>query len=145
MLHADKFSPSHSSLPVGWAFLPVTSGFQSAESSRVHAGKVQPDGTLKAGPGSPAHTPGDSGVVGFSWNPQGNRVFVSNFRGSAVTVYDVNEKTGGIKQVGDAYGDNETAACWTAISPDGKTLYVANFAMSRDHRQICERFSYTLR
>jgi 6-phosphogluconolactonase (cycloisomerase 2 family) len=32
-----------------------------------------------------------------------------------------------VKQLGDVYGDDEKAACWTAMSPDGKTLYVANF------------------
>jgi 6-phosphogluconolactonase (cycloisomerase 2 family) len=54
-------------------------------------------------------------------------VCVSNFRGSAVTVFDIDPATGSPKQRGDAVGDNETAACWTAIAPDGQTLYVANF------------------
>src|SRR5262249_9787289 len=63
----------------------------------------------------------------FSWAPAGDRVFVSNFRGSAVTVFDIDRTTAAVKQVGDAVGDNEKAACWTAISADGKTLYVANF------------------
>ncbi len=105
----------------------VTSGFQGEDTSRIHSYKVQADGTLKEGPGSPLTPKDASGVVGFSWSPASDRVFVSNFRGSAVTVFDVDQQTGGIKQLGDAYGDNEKAACWTAISPDGKTLYVANF------------------
>ena len=70
---------------------------------------------------------GASGVVGFSWDPRGNRIYVSNFRGSAVTIFDVDKQTGAVKQLGGAIGDEEMAACWTAISPDGKTLYVANF------------------
>ena len=44
------------------------------------------DGTLKAGPGSPARPNGASGTVGFSWSPKGDRIYVSNFRGSAVNV-----------------------------------------------------------
>jgi 6-phosphogluconolactonase (cycloisomerase 2 family) len=105
----------------------VTSGFQSEEASRIRAFKEQADGTLKEGPGSPIQPKGASGVVGFSWSTASERIFVSNFRGSAVTVFDIDRATGGVKQLGEAYGDNEKAACWTAIAPDGKTLYVANF------------------
>jgi uncharacterized protein (TIGR03000 family) len=107
--------------------LVVTSGFQDQNTSRIHAYKVQGDGTLQEGSGSPVQPEGASGVVGFSWNPEGTRVYVSNFRGSAVTVFDVDRQNGGVKQLGQAYGDNEKAACWTAISANGKTLYVANF------------------
>ena len=59
--------------------------------------------------------------------PQGNRVYVSNFNGDAVTVFDVDEETGEIKQVGDTYKTHGLAPCWTVLSSDGKTLYVANF------------------
>jgi 6-phosphogluconolactonase (cycloisomerase 2 family) len=105
----------------------ATSGFQGENSSRIHSYRVQVDGTLKESPGSPLQPQGASGTVGFSWSPLGDRVFVSNFRGSAATVIDVDKVTGAIRQVGEAYGDKEKAACWTAIAPDGKTLYVANF------------------
>ncbi len=105
----------------------VTSGFQKAETSRIHSALVMDDGRLKPGPGSPARTQDVSGVVGYSWNKAGDRVYVSNFRGSAITMFDVNQENGAIKQVGGALNDGQTAACWTAISPDGKTLYVANF------------------
>jgi uncharacterized protein (TIGR03000 family) len=107
--------------------LVVTAGFQGENTSRIYSFKVQPDGTLKPGPGSPIEPKGASGVVGYSWDPAGRRVFVSNFRGSAVVVFDIDKQTGRIQQQGDAYGDREQAACWTAISRDGKTLYVANF------------------
>jgi 6-phosphogluconolactonase (cycloisomerase 2 family) len=86
-----------------------------------------PDGTIKEGPGSPAEPKGASGTVGYSWDPKGRRIFVSNFRGSAVVVFDIDRETGSIKQNAEPYGDNEQAACWTAISADGKYLYVANF------------------
>src|SRR5215510_2305564 len=115
-----EFSPSGETVV-------VTSGFQDEATSSVHGYKVQPDGTLKEGPGSPAHATGASGDVGFSWSPEGNRVYVSNFRGSAVTVFDVDKQTGGVKQIGAAHPTNESAPCWTALSSDGKTLYVANF------------------
>jgi 6-phosphogluconolactonase (cycloisomerase 2 family) len=107
--------------------LAVTSGFQDEQTSRVHAYKVKGDGTLEEASGSPLQPKGASGTVGFSWDPDGRRLYVSNFRGSAVTVFDVDGKTAALKQLGDAYGDEEKAACWTAISADGKTLYVANF------------------
>jgi 6-phosphogluconolactonase len=105
----------------------VTSGFQEAETTRVHAYKVQEDGTLKEGPNSPVTPKGASGTVGFSWSPESNRVYVSNFRGSSVIVFDVDRKTGAIKQASEPQGDKEEAACWTTITPDGKTLYVGNF------------------
>ena len=115
-----EFSPSGETVV-------VTSGFQDEATSSVHGYKVQADGTLKEGPGSPAHATGASGDVGFSWNPEGNRVYVSNFRGSAVTVFDVDKQTGAVKQIGPANPSHGEAACWTALSSDGKTLYVANF------------------
>jgi uncharacterized protein (TIGR03000 family) len=107
--------------------LAVTSGFQGEDTSGIHAYRVMTDGTLKEGAGSPAKPQGASGTVGFSWSPMGGRIFVSNFRGSAVTVFDIDPMTAAVKQVGGAVGDGEKAACWTAISADGRTLYVANF------------------
>jgi uncharacterized protein (TIGR03000 family) len=107
--------------------LAVTSGFQDEDSSAIHAYKVMADGTLKEGEGSPVMPKGASGTVGFSWSPEGGRIFVSNFRGSALTVFDIDRTTAAVKQAGGAVGDDEKAACWTAISADGRTLYVANF------------------
>ena len=105
----------------------VTSGFQGENASRIHSFRVMSDGRLHEAAGSPLAPQGASGTVGFSWSPMGDRVYVSNFRGSAITVFSVDRQSGGIRQVGGAYGDNEQAACWTAISADGRTLYVANF------------------
>jgi len=115
-----EFSPSGETVV-------VTSGFQDEATSVVNGYKVQPDGTLKEGPGSPVHPTGASGDVGFSWNPEGNRVYVYNFRGSAVTVFDVDKQTGAVKQIGTGHPTRGEAACWTVLSSDGKTLYVANF------------------
>lgn len=126
-----SFSPGQGPAQVefspGGETLVVTAGFQEAATSRVRSFRVQGDGTLKEGPGSPLATPGASGPVGFSWDPNRSRVYVSNFRGSAITVFDVDPATAALKQVGGPNADGETAACWTAISRDGKTLYVANF------------------
>ena len=107
--------------------LVVAGGFQGENTSRLYSYRVMPDGTLEEGPGSPAEPRGASGTVGYSWDSQGRRIFVSNFRSSAVVTFDIDKETGAIKQNGEPYGDNEQAACWTAISADGKYLYVANF------------------
>jgi uncharacterized protein (TIGR03000 family) len=115
-----EFSPTGKSLA-------VTAGFQGEDTSRIWSWKVMADGTLSQGPGSPLAPKGASGVVGYSWGHDGKHIYVSNFRGSAVTVFAIDEQTGGVRQVGDAYGDNEQAACWTAIAPNGRTLYVGNF------------------
>jgi len=115
-----EFSPSGETVV-------VTSGFQGEETSRIHSYHVQADGTLREGPNSPLKPHNASGTVGFSWSPKGDRIYVSNFRGSAITVFNIDKLTGGIEQIGDAYGDGEQAACWTTITPDGRTLYVANF------------------
>jgi 6-phosphogluconolactonase len=119
--------PAQVEFAPGGQTVAVTSGFQEEATSRVHGYKVQADGTFKEGPGSPAHATNASGDVGFSWNPEGTRVYVSNFRGNAVTVFDIDKQTGGIRQVGATFPTQGSAACWTALSPDGKTLYVANY------------------
>jgi 6-phosphogluconolactonase (cycloisomerase 2 family) len=113
-----EFSPSG-------AVLAVTAGFQA--DGRIHTFAVQPDGRLKEGPGSPFVTREISGTVGYSWSADGRRLFVSNFRGSAVTVFSVDATTAALEPVGPAYPNGGGAACWTALSPDGTTLYTGNF------------------
>jgi 6-phosphogluconolactonase len=105
--------------------LAVTAGFQT--DGRIHTFAVQPDGTLKQGPGSPFVTREISGTVGFSWSADGRRLLVSNFRGSAMTVFSVDGRTAAVEPLGAAYPNGGGAACWTAISPDGKTLYTGNY------------------
>jgi 6-phosphogluconolactonase (cycloisomerase 2 family) len=113
-----EFSPSGS-------VLAVTAGFQT--DGRVHTFAVMPDGTLKEGPGSPFVTREVSGTVGYSWSADGRHLLVSNFRGSAMTVFAVDSTSAAIEPKGPAYPNGGGAACWTAISPDGKTLYTGNF------------------
>jgi 6-phosphogluconolactonase (cycloisomerase 2 family) len=52
---------------------------------------------------------------------------VSNFRGSAVTVFSVDPATAAVRPDGMPYPNNQGASCWTAFAPDGRTLYAANF------------------
>jgi 6-phosphogluconolactonase (cycloisomerase 2 family) len=103
----------------------VTAGFQA--DGRIHAFAVQPDGRLREGPGSPFVTREISGTVGYSWSADSRRLFVSNFRGSAVTVFSVDATTAALEPVGPAYPNGGGAACWTALSPDATTLYTGNF------------------
>jgi len=113
-----EFNPSGS-------VLAVTAGFQT--DGRIHTFAVMPDGTLKEGPGSPFVTREVSGTVGYSWSADGRHLLVSNFRGSAMTVFAVDSTTAAIEPKGPAYPNGGGAACWTALSPDGKTLYTGNF------------------
>ncbi len=113
-----EFSPSGS-------VLAVTAGFQT--DGRIHTFAVLPDGRLKEGPGSPFITREVSGTVGYSWSVDGRHLLVSNFRGSAMTVFSVDGTTAAIEPKGSAYPNGGGAACWTALSPDGKTLYTGNF------------------
>ncbi len=106
--------------------LAVTAAFQS--SGELHTYAVQNGGLLKEGPGSPFKASGVSGTVGFSWTGDGRHVMVSNFRGSAVTVFAVDAATAAVTPEGMPYPNNQIDSCWTAFAPDGKVLYTANFA-----------------
>ena len=105
--------------------LAVTAGFQT--DGRIHTFAVRPDGRLKEGPGSPFIAREVSGTVGYSWSADGRYLLVSNFRGSAMTVFSVDGTTAAIEPKGSPYPNGGGAACWTALSPDGKTLYTGNF------------------
>ena len=113
-----EFSPSGS-------VLAVTAGFQA--DGRIHTFAVRPDGRLTEGPGSPFVTREISGTVGYSWSADGRHLLVSNFRGSAMTVFAVDGTSAAIEPKGPAYPNGGGAACWTALSPDGQTLYTGNF------------------
>jgi 6-phosphogluconolactonase len=115
-----EFSPSGKTLV-------VTAGFQADNGSRLYSYAVMSDGRLKIGAGSPIAPDGATGTVGFSWSPKGDRVYASLFKGSAVIPFDVDMQTAAIRQAAMPVGDDQQAACWTTISKDGRTLYVANF------------------
>lgn len=107
--------------------LVATAGFQADNGSRLYSFAVMNDGRLKMGENSPMMPEGASGTVGFSWSPKGDRVFASLFKGSAVIAFEVDPTTARIRQAGPPIGDDQQAACWTTITRDGRTLYVANF------------------
>jgi 6-phosphogluconolactonase (cycloisomerase 2 family) len=109
--------------------LVVSAGFQvdGGEGSRIYSFQVMKDGMLQAGENSPLKPMGAVGTVGFSISPAGNRVFVSTFKESGVVTFDIDPQTAAIKQVHKFVSNDQRAACWTAISKDGKTLYVGNF------------------
>jgi len=109
----------------GGTVLAVTAAFQS--SGDLHAYAVQAGGLLKEGAGSPGKASGVSGTVGFSWAKDGRHVMVSNFRGSAVTVFSVDPATAAVTAEGMPYPNKQGAPCWTAFGHNGKTLYTANF------------------
>jgi len=117
--------PAQVELSPSGSVLAVTAGFQT--DGHIHAFAVLPDGRLKEGPGSPFVTREVSGTVGFSWSADGRHLLVSNFRGSAMTVFAVDAMTAAIEPKGPAYPNGGGAACWTALSPDGQTLYTGNF------------------
>lgn len=114
--------------PQGTAVV-VTAGFQvdGGEGSRLYSFRVNRDGTLTAATGSPVKPQGGTGTVGFSWHPSGARVYASVFKGSGVLTFAVDPISASLKQLGELDGDDQRAACWTAITRDGRTLYVGNF------------------
>lgn len=107
--------------------LVVSGGFQAEDGGRLYAYKVESDGRLTMGPGSPIKPEGAAGTVGFSWSPKGSRVYASLFKGSAVIVFDVDPTTAAIRQLSKPVTDDQQAACWTTVTRDGRTLYVGNF------------------
>lgn len=109
--------------------LVVTAGFQAegGDGSRLYTYRVGSDGKLTAGAGSPIKPEGSTGTVGFSVSPASDRVFVSTFKGSGVVTFGLDAGTAAIHQMGMPTSNDQRAACWTTLSPDGRTLYVGNF------------------
>lgn len=109
--------------------LVATAGFQAdgGDGSRIYTYRVMSNGQLMAGENSPIKPEGATGTVGFSLSPAGDRVFVSTFKGSGVTAFELNPASAAIRQMGMPVENDQRAACWTVISKDGRTLYVGNF------------------
>lgn len=109
--------------------LVASAGFQAdgGDGSRIYTFRVMPDGKLMAGENSPIKPEGSTGTVGFSINPAGDHIFVSTFKNSGVVVFQVNPETAAVRQHGMPVSNDQRAACWTALTKDGRTLYVGNF------------------
>ncbi len=106
----------------------------SAGPSFLDGFRIGSDGRLTAAPGSPfaAQRVGPFGSV-FS-PTHGNQLFVSNAHDGAnagsVSVYDV-AGNGSLSAIsGSPFADLQTAPCWVAISPDGRTLFAVNTGAS---------------
>ncbi len=74
---------------------------------------------------------GISGSIGFSWNSQSNRLFISNFNvitdNRSVTVLNITDTDINLaSSAGIGTPGNE--ACWTLLTPNDQRLYVASFA-----------------
>src|SRR5262249_51050118 len=121
--------PAQVELSANGRVLVATAGFQADEGngSRIYTFRVMPDGQLTPGQNSPIKPEGATGTVGFSLSPAADRVFASTFKGSGVTAFELDPSTAEIRQHGAPVGNDQRAACWTALSKDGRTLYVGNF------------------
>jgi hypothetical protein len=73
---------------------------------------------------------GVSGNIGFSWSPNNQYIYLSNFNlhsskeSNSVTVHD---GTTGAKVQNFATAGRNDEGCWTWVSLDGRKLYVASF------------------
>jgi 6-phosphogluconolactonase len=68
---------------------------------------------------------------GFGFDKRGHLVVSEAFGGtpgaSAVSSYDVGS-SGGLGVISPSVADDQTAACWIAISPNGRVVYTSNTA-----------------
>lgn len=121
--------PAQVELANSGRLLVATAGFQvdEGEGSRIYTFHVENGGVLRAGENSPIKPEGATGTVGFSISPKSDRVFVSTFKNSGVLTFGVDPQTAKIQQMGMPKSNDQRAACWTALTKDGRTLYVGNF------------------
>ena len=77
---------------------------------------------------------GISGSIGFSWDPNTDVLYVSNFnligdkRNNSLTVLaDDGQNVVKTAAFGTGDGDDIDEACWTLIGPEGENLYVSSF------------------
>src|SRR5204862_4642976 len=95
---------------------------------------IGPDGRLTAAAGSPFAAQ-RIGPFGSGFSPTNdNQLFVSNAHDGAnagsVSVYDVAADGALTAIAGSPFADLQTAPCWVAISPDGRTLFAVNTGAS---------------
>jgi hypothetical protein len=88
------------------------------------------DGRLTPAPGSPipAQRIGPFGSAVRPTNP--NQLFVSNAHdgpnAGSVSVYTIGANSALTAITGSPFANNQTAPCWVAITPDGRTLFAVN-------------------
>jgi hypothetical protein len=102
--------------------------------SFVDGFRIRPDGRLVAASGSPFAAQ-RIGPFGSTFSPvHGDQLFVSNAHDGAnagsVSVYDVGTDGGLTAIAGSPFADLQTAPCWVAIGPDGRSLFAVNTGAS---------------
>ncbi len=128
----DNALPGHVLISPDGRRLVGTRVGPNAGPSSLDGFRIGADGRLTAAPGSP-FTAQRIGPFGSAFSPtDGDRLFVSNAHdgpgAGSVSVYNV-AADGGLTAInGSPFADNQTAACWVAISPDGKALFAVNTA-----------------
>lgn len=100
--------------------LAVTYGYQAENTSMVATFNLDDKGMLSKLSEAAAYGP-----VGLSWNPNGNRIYVSTFRSASILSFEVGQN--GKLMEPQMLKDTEAAACWTLVNAAGDRLYVANF------------------
>jgi 6-phosphogluconolactonase (cycloisomerase 2 family) len=98
----------------------VTYGYQAENTSMVATFSLDDKGML-----SKLSEAAAFGPVGLSWNPNGNRIYVSTFRSASILSFEVGQN--GKLMEPQMLKDTEAAACWTLVNAAGDRLYVANF------------------
>jgi len=99
-------------------------------SSLIDSFTVQPDGRLRAAPGSPFKAQG-IGPFGSGFRPTNpSQLFVTNAHngtGLGTVSAFTDSPSGQLTSIGASpYADQQTAPCWLAISPDGRYLFAVN-------------------
>lgn len=130
----DKAVPGHVLISPDGRRLVGTRVGPNAGPSFVDGFRIRPDGRLVAASGSPFAAQG-IGPFGATFSPvHGDQLFVSNAHDGAnagsVSVYDVAADGGLTAIAGSPFADHQTAPCWVAISPDGRTLFAVNTGAS---------------
>jgi 6-phosphogluconolactonase (cycloisomerase 2 family) len=122
----------------------------SAGPSFIDAFGVRESGRLTPAAGSPFAAQ-RIGPFGSTFSPtHRNQLFVSNAHdgpgAASVSVYKVSRHADIKPIAGSPFADGQTAACWVAISPNGRALFVVNTAVPSISRfSVASDGSLTLR
>jgi 6-phosphogluconolactonase (cycloisomerase 2 family) len=82
---------------------------------------VRPNGRAV---GPEVHAPSGAVPFGFGFGPDG-RLYVSEAPGSAASSYDVGDD-GALAVISASIANHQVAACWLAVTSDGRFAYTAN-------------------
>jgi hypothetical protein len=114
----------------GTKLVGVVVGSTTPGSSMINSFRVNPDGTLTAGPGSPYPAQG-LGAFGSQFSPINSyQLFVSNAHNGTglgtVSAFS-DARNGSLSSIGGSpFADDQTAPCWIVISHNGERLFALN-------------------